>query len=213
MPMIVMHRRMPAVRWPRASSQPTSTIQMMLPITEPIPKSRRTWTDRPNGQSTYDALRKAAMPNGIVMIKIKQTIPARKYRIAIHQPHKISQIRLRISLMLHLLPVTSQPHPASPGLCGRAHLDRVQQPGRRGGDLGDGLVEGGGIAGGGRAEPADLPDVLQRGGLHVGVGHGLGVRGAQGLDRATHSRQPTCRTVTLTGGVESCGQETARQEA
>ncbi len=39
------------------------------------------------------------MPNGIVMIRMKQMIPATAYRIAIHQPHKISQIRLRTSLM------------------------------------------------------------------------------------------------------------------
>jgi hypothetical protein len=39
------------------------------------------------------------MPNGIVMIRMKQMIPARAYRMAIHQPHRISQIRLRMSLM------------------------------------------------------------------------------------------------------------------
>src|SRR5215469_16266072 len=39
------------------------------------------------------------MPNGIVMIRMKAMMPARKYRSAIHQPHRISQIRLRISLI------------------------------------------------------------------------------------------------------------------
>ncbi len=53
-------------------------------------------------------------------------VRTKKYRIAIHQPHRISQIRLSISLMLHLLPVTSQLHPASPGLSGCAHLNRVE---------------------------------------------------------------------------------------
>src|SRR5215469_12178533 len=37
-----------------------------------------------------------------------------------------------------------------------------------------------------RPEPADLPDVLQRGGPDVVVGHVLGIRLAQGLDAATH---------------------------
>src|SRR5215469_16229107 len=32
MPMMVRHNAMPATRWPRASSQPSRTIQMMLPI-------------------------------------------------------------------------------------------------------------------------------------------------------------------------------------
>jgi hypothetical protein len=52
MPMIVMQSRMPAVRWPMASPQPTSTIQMMLPIKDAIPASRRISIDRPNGQIT-----------------------------------------------------------------------------------------------------------------------------------------------------------------
>ena len=40
------------------------------------------------------------MANGIVMIRMAQMTPARTYRIAIHQPHRISQITLRISLMI-----------------------------------------------------------------------------------------------------------------
>jgi hypothetical protein len=50
---------------------------MMLPIREAIPASRRISMDRPNGQITYDAIRKDAMANGIVMIRMAQTIPAR----------------------------------------------------------------------------------------------------------------------------------------
>src|SRR6201987_1968359 len=34
------------------------------------------------------------------MIRMKAMMPARKYRIASHQPHRISQIRLRISRMI-----------------------------------------------------------------------------------------------------------------
>src|SRR5712664_4005729 len=56
-------------------------------------------------------MRKDAMANGIVMIRMAQTIPARTYRIAIHQPQRISQIRLRISLIIHSLPVTPRLHP------------------------------------------------------------------------------------------------------
>ena len=52
MPMIVRQSRMPAVRWPSASSQPTRMIQMMLPMSEPMPASLRIWIDRPNGQIT-----------------------------------------------------------------------------------------------------------------------------------------------------------------
>ncbi len=83
----------------------------MLPMIEAHPARRRISTDRPNGQITYDAMRKDAMANGIVMIKMAQTIPARTYKIAIHQPQRTTQIRLRISLMIHSLPVTSRLHP------------------------------------------------------------------------------------------------------
>src|SRR3984885_458479 len=111
MPMIVMHRMMPAVRWPSASSQPKSRIQMMLPITEATPAVRRISIDRPNGQITYDAIRKHAMVNGIVMMKMAAMMPNSTYRIAIHQPQRINQITLRISLMIHSLPVTARLHP------------------------------------------------------------------------------------------------------
>ena len=45
------------------------------------------------------------MPNGIVIIKIKQTIPARAYRMAIHHPHRTSQITFSISLMTDYYPL------------------------------------------------------------------------------------------------------------
>ena len=75
-PMIVMHKSRPATRCASASSQPTSTSQMTLPITDQTPASRRNTVVRPNGQMTKPARRKAAMPNGIVMMRIKATIPA-----------------------------------------------------------------------------------------------------------------------------------------
>ncbi len=51
-PMIVTHSAMPAVRWPIASHQPMRMIQMMFPMSDPRPASRRTSIDRPNGHST-----------------------------------------------------------------------------------------------------------------------------------------------------------------
>src|SRR3981189_3474025 len=60
-------------------------------------------------------MRKDAMANGIVMIRMAQTIPARTYRIAIHQPQRTNQIRLRISLIIHPLPVTPRLHPVFAG--------------------------------------------------------------------------------------------------
>ena len=52
MPMIVRHSAIPLVRWPIASHQPMRMIQMMLPISEAIPASRRITIDRPKGQMT-----------------------------------------------------------------------------------------------------------------------------------------------------------------
>ena len=46
------------------------------------------------------------MPKGIVMIKMNATIPARAYRIAIHQPQSTSQITFRISFMTHHYPLS-----------------------------------------------------------------------------------------------------------
>ena len=39
------------------------------------------------------------------MIRMAQMMPARTYRSAIHQPHRTSQITLRISLMIHHYPL------------------------------------------------------------------------------------------------------------
>ncbi len=48
-----------------------------------------------------------------------------------------------------------------------------------------------GVVAGGRAEPADLADVLQRGCPHVGVSHLLGVGLAKGLDAPAHEPDVT----------------------
>jgi hypothetical protein len=45
---------------------------MMFPIPEARPASGRLTTVRPNGQSAKPAMRRAATPNGIVMIRMKQ---------------------------------------------------------------------------------------------------------------------------------------------
>src|ERR1700722_17648720 len=119
------------------------------------------------------------MANGIVMIRTAQMIPARTYAIAIHQPHRISQIRLRISLMTRYYPLRLTRI--------RPYFQRGETPSGAGSDLLDRLVKGGRVAGGRGAEPADLPDVLQRGRADVLVGHCFGVRRAQGLNRTTHS--------------------------
>ena len=68
---------------------------MMLPIKEPRPAVRRIVIDRPNGQITYDAIRKHAMANGIVMMSTQQTTPAIAYPIASQRPENRSQITLR----------------------------------------------------------------------------------------------------------------------
>ena len=68
-----------------------------------------------------------------------------------------------------------------------AHLEVVEQVLGRGGDRGDGLLERLGVVAGRRAEPADLADVLKRGGPHVGVGHLLGVGLSECLDAAAHA--------------------------
>jgi hypothetical protein len=59
---------------------------------------------------------------------------------------------------------------------------------RGGGRYGvDRLAEGLGVMPGGRAEAADLADVLQRGGTDVVVGYLLGVGRAKGLDASAHA--------------------------
>src|SRR5215469_6920490 len=67
---------------------------------------------------------------------------------------------------------------------------------RRGGDLVDGLLERGGVVRRRGAEPADLPDVLQRGRPDILVGHLLSVRRAQGLNAPAHGPERTGSTLT-----------------
>jgi hypothetical protein len=50
----------------------------------------------------------------------------------------------------------------------------------------DRVAERLGVVPGGRAEPADLPHILERGGADIVVGHLLGVRRAEGLDASAH---------------------------
>ena len=45
------------------------------------------------------------MPNGIVMIRMNARIPARKYKIAIHQPHSRNQMTFSMSLMTDYYPL------------------------------------------------------------------------------------------------------------
>src|SRR5271166_2891408 len=74
---------------------------------------------------------------------------------------------------------------------GGSDLELAEQ-GRRGGRDGvDRVTERLGVVPGGRAETADLPDVLQRGGTDFLVRHLLGVRRAEGLDASAHD--PTVR--------------------
>ncbi len=92
-------------------------------------------------------------------------------------------------------------HRASPteladaGLAGAGGSDlELAEQGRRGGRDGvDRVAERLGVVPGGRAETADLPDVLQRGGTDFLVGHLLGVRRAEGLDASAHD--PTVRPL------------------
>src|SRR5258707_10498828 len=93
------------------------------------------------------------MPSGIVMIRTQAMVPANTYKIAIHQPHRTSQIMLRISLMLIQYPAGHVVRSASPGACalvalpapcpaslcgdaaGAAHLKRLKQAAPGGPDL------------------------------------------------------------------------------
>ena len=56
------------------------------------------------------------MPNGIVMIRMNATMPARTYKIAIHQPQSTSQITFRINrIMPPQLPARiHRPHSDTP---------------------------------------------------------------------------------------------------
>ena len=75
-PMIVMHIAMPLIRWPRASHQPASRIQMTLPISEPAPAPGFLTIVRPNGHRQNSAIRADAIPNGMVMIRMHITSAA-----------------------------------------------------------------------------------------------------------------------------------------
>ena len=70
--MIVMHSRMPLIRCPIASHQPQSTNQMTLPIADAAPASGRLTIVLPNGHRAKMPIRSAAIPNGIVMMRMKQ---------------------------------------------------------------------------------------------------------------------------------------------
>jgi hypothetical protein len=51
-------------------------IQMMLPMVEPAPASARRTITRPNGHRQKAAMRSAAIPNGIVMMRMNMTSAA-----------------------------------------------------------------------------------------------------------------------------------------
>ncbi len=74
--MIVTASVMLVSRWPRASHQPAKISQMTLPTQEGAPASVRSRVVRPKGHRTYPAMRKEAMLQGMVMMKMKQMIPA-----------------------------------------------------------------------------------------------------------------------------------------
>ena len=70
--MIVIAIATALTRWPMASQMPNRITQMTLPISAPGRGPGFSTMVRPNGQSAYDAMRSAANPNGIVMIRTKQ---------------------------------------------------------------------------------------------------------------------------------------------
>ena len=71
----------------------------------------------------------------------------------------------------------------------------VKQVLRRHRDGGDGVLERLSVMPCGGAESTDLPDVLKRGGPHVGVGHLLGIGLAESLDAAAHASDVTPGSV------------------
>ena len=74
----------------------------------------------------------------------------------------------------------------------RVVSELIEHPTGGAGDLGDGGVEGGGVAARRGAVAADLAHELQGGGLDLGVVDGaIGV--AQGLDAAAHGGPPNLR--------------------
>src|ERR1035441_9554344 len=98
--------------------------------------------------------------------------------------------------------VRPRPRTTDAGGCGLLplrgpDLQVVEQRGGGGRDGVDRVTERLGVVPGGRAETADLPHVLQRGGADIVVGHLLGVGRAKGLDAPAHSYDRTwpVRTV------------------
>ena len=75
-PMIVMAIATAVTMWPMANQMPNRMTQMTLPITAPGRGPGFSTMVRPNGHSAYAAMRNAANPNGIVMIKMKQIADA-----------------------------------------------------------------------------------------------------------------------------------------
>ena len=71
-PMIVKQSSTPETRCRSASHQPQRINQSTLPMTEAPPASSRRTTVLPKGQRANTAMRRAATPNGIVMIRMKQ---------------------------------------------------------------------------------------------------------------------------------------------
>jgi hypothetical protein len=71
-PMIVRHNSAPVTMWPSASHQPHNTNQMTFAIADPAPAPGFFTTVRPKGHRAKIAIRSAATPNGIVMIRTKQ---------------------------------------------------------------------------------------------------------------------------------------------
>jgi hypothetical protein len=68
-----------------------------------------------------------------------------------------------------------------------ADVQLIERGGRGGRDGVHRVGERLGVVPGGRAEAADLPHVLQRGGADVVLGDQLGVRRAEGLDASAHT--------------------------
>ena len=69
----------------------------MLPMRDPTPAVSFLTTVRPNGHRQNLAMRSAANPNGIVMIRMNASSAANVYRIASQRPPKINQMMLRMS--------------------------------------------------------------------------------------------------------------------
>ena len=77
MPTMLRNMGMAVSTWPIAIQIPATMNQMTLPSTVNGPVTgRASTTMRPNGHSAYPAIRKDAMPNGMVTISRQHTTPA-----------------------------------------------------------------------------------------------------------------------------------------